>query len=218
MQERYAKDYFFGGSPLKLENTTKHPFFAAIIDLYLSEMFLTILIGLISFLIMGPVPDWLYFSLGPLIFIIVVLYHIGFLRVGTGFTSVGEKATGKILIKNKIEWINPYGINRGGLFVLYILVLLLFKDSSNVINIRFDWIFVLVLVIKFIVITSTFVLVGKGNLRGIFIIFSFLIIFGGLQIILNSNTIQILGVTFLIIAIYSLILFFYYSRKRIKEE
>ena len=152
----------------KINEAPAHPIFAAILDLYFIEIIFYFLIGLIS-LITGSISDFLISSIGGILFLGTIIYHI-FLARNLEILSFGEKLSGRVIINNELEWQNPYGKNRWLIFLMYIFTFLLVRDSRILSGYMFSLNQLLIYFIEILIMYYSLVKIGKGKLIGGYIL------------------------------------------------
>lgn len=168
-------------------SSKSHSFYAGVCDFYISATLFAGVIAIIesiinrTFLATEVVNRLVFFLISTaLIITLVIIYH-SIISKKVLWLSYGEKIAGKFIINNKKEWVNPYNVNRWGLFCHCIITLIILGNSFNAISSVYQYP-IPALIGKFIRLFIQFyslVMIGQGKLKA-------LLVFMGL------NTISIL--------------------------
>ena len=210
-------------SEVKKQNEEKsHSFIAGLCDVYIYSIALAAIEATISTIIGRPLYSDITRVIIPivrflLILIGVIVYYKVFSKKTTRL-SLGERICSRVLIEGKKVWINPYSVNRMGLFFIIVSTLIVYgndwdKSASGIVLAMPE---VLAKLTKIILIVYGMILMGKGKLYGVLIILSFNIL-GMVTAIINSTDelanlyLKFNGIT---LAIYVIIIVYYYMAQR----
>lgn len=200
-----------------IEEAAPHSIFSAIVDLYLAEMYIGATASLaLYFIKIDFLGEFLLF-LGIILLIVIIIYHSIYAEK-ISWLSPGEIIGGKSKLNSQKVWINPYGINRTGLFIICILSLLSFRNTGAISGSLTSLTEIAVFYLITILITYSIILIGKGKLTGIAIIDVMLLLAFGISILVDNKIMKFSGyysiVTFIIFSIIGL----YYHKARQKLQ
>lgn len=159
-----------------------HPFIAGLCDVY----FISFAFGLIQAIIINflgrPLFDetirvFLPFVSFAVLLVAVILYYKVFYKK-TSWLSLGERICSRFILEGKKEWLNPYEINRWGLFLIIIITFLISGKEWD--QLTLGYVYPLGMItgkaIRFTFLCLGLIMTGEGKLYGTLIVIATLII------------------------------------------
>lgn len=191
-----------------------HPILAAIIDMYILEMILSSLAAFIKGIFKISFIDTIFLVLGCIFLVLIIIYHASICKKVI-WLSLGEIISGKTIFENKKEWVNLYGINRIGVFIVVIIALLSFRNSDILAGAELSLGASIGFGIRTIVVFIGILQIGKGKLNGIVILNILLLLKCTFSLVFGNSKIVIFnGYYSLVMFIVFIIIGFIYKTKR----
>jgi len=197
-----------------------HPFLAGIIDFYILAIAIGAAEAIIQSLLGKPVfrsTNFLVFSLVlTVILIVVIVFYYRTYAKKTLWLSPGEIISGRVVECNqKKEWINPYKVNRFGIYFIVLTTLIILGNEWDGVVLGQIYPFAIIAgkMIKIMFAFWGMVMLGKGRLKGALLIIPFFIFGAVFSSLIKSELGQFASTFYSILSLVYMMIFAFYLYK-----